>query len=38
MRPHLMMEQRQLAWRLNARGLLPREIGPQVAARIRASR
>jgi transposase, IS30 family len=30
MRPHLTAEQRQLAWRLKARGLSLREIGPQV--------
>ncbi|WP_433189744.1 helix-turn-helix domain-containing protein [Actinoallomurus sp. CA-150999] len=30
MRPHLTMEQRQLALRLKARGLSLREIGPQV--------
>ena len=30
MRPHLMVEQRQLALRLKARGLSLREIGPQV--------
>jgi hypothetical protein len=38
MRAHLTVEQRQLALRLKARGLSLREIGPQVAARIRASR
>jgi IS30 family transposase len=30
MRPHLTVEQRQLALRLKARGLSLREIGPQV--------
>ena len=30
MRPHLTVQQRQLAWRVKARGLLLREIGPQV--------
>ena len=30
MRPHLTVEQRELAWRLKARGLSLREIGPQV--------
>ena len=29
MRPHLTVEQRQLAFRLKARGLSLREIGPQ---------
>ena len=31
MRPHLMVEQRQLALRLKARGWPLREIGPQVS-------
>jgi hypothetical protein len=38
MRPHLTMEQRQLALRLKARGLSLSEIGPQVAVHIKAWR
>ena len=38
MRPHLTVEQRQLALRLRAKGLSLGEIGAQWAARVGASR